>query len=121
MSDKPGRVGNTSAANQPGGYQNHYASLFMHGPLYKIAKKLPPNPKVIQKKAEPKKIYQPHISDEDALAMILEIKKGMRRKLAAEKYGCSMATVNNLMTGVNRGHLLRQVEEGYESHRLAKR
>lgn len=121
MSDKPGRVGNISAANQPGGFQNHYASMFMYGPLYKIAKKLPPNPKVIRKKAEPSKIGKPHISDEDALAMIREIKGGMKRKAACEKYGCTAATVNNLMTGVNRGHLLRQVEEGYESHRLAKR
>jgi hypothetical protein len=88
----------------------HYAACFMHYPLLKHVK---PNERVEVKRDKPVRIPVPHLSDEVALQLIRDVRIGrMKRKDAAEKYGVKIGTVNNLVDGINRVHLLRQVEEG---------
>jgi hypothetical protein len=75
-----------------------------------IAKKLPPNEKAKRKTHTPPKAMK--LPDEEALLLIRDVhSKNLDIKQAAVKYGVSVTTAYNLMNGVNRGYLLRSVEE----------
>lgn len=78
--------------------------------LMSIAKKLPPNEKAKRKTHTPPKAMK--LPDEEALLLIRDVhSKNLDIKQAAVKYGVSVTTAYNLMNGVNRGYLLRSVEE----------
>lgn len=65
------------------------------------------------KPARPRKkqnIYQPHLSDEEAKDVIRKKMLGVSYAQLAEDTGFSESSIRSLCQGVNRGHLLMQVE-----------
>lgn len=101
----------SSAANSSNSQQ--FASVKLSRSLYKVAKKLPPNERVKRVAVKPNKIYRPHLTDEQALEVIRKHKLGMTYRELADRTGFSEANMRSICQGVNRGHLLRMVEEGY--------
>ena len=85
-------------------------SLF-NSALHKTIKSLPPNPKVVNPVSKPR--VPSKLSDEDALELIRAVhEKRINMREAAGAYGVSYSTVQRLMDGGLRGHLIRSVEEG---------
>lgn len=58
-------------------------------------------------------IYQVHLTDEQAKAIIAQYLDGVPIKLLVDKSGFSESGIKNICYGINRGHLLREVEEEF--------
>lgn len=101
-----------SSGHSNGGSVKH-ANIFLTPSLYAMAKKLPPNERVKIEAVQPRKIYQRHLSDEQAMEVIRKRMDGVKYKELAEITGFSVGSLRAICTGQNRPHLLRMVEEGY--------
>lgn len=111
------RVGRrSSATSMTGGSQ--YASMYMYGSLWGVAKKLPPNDRIECVEKKPQKLQDGALSDEDVMELIRMHKKGMSFSELAEFTGERADWIRNICNGTNRGHLLRMVEEGHSDYRM---
>lgn len=114
MAGRFGNVVNKGRSSGPGNSSSvQGASMYLAVPLRNIAKSLPPNERVKRVAVKPNKIYRPHLTDEQALDVIRKHKMGMTYRELADRTGFSEANMRSICQGVNRGHLLRMVEEGY--------
>lgn len=98
----------SSAANSSN--QVQFASFKLARPLYNIAKSLLPNPKVERKEKKPRRIHQAHLTDEQAKDVIRRHLTGVPYRILADRTGFSEGNIRAICQGVNRGHLLREVE-----------
>lgn len=106
-------------ASSPGSAsQSRYASMYMYGSLWGVAKKLPPNERAECIEKKPNRIAAPHLSDEEVMELIQMHKKGMSFAELAEFTGKRADWIRNICNGTNRGHLLRMVEEGHSDYRM---
>lgn len=87
-----------------------FASLRLARPLWNIAKRLPPNPKVERKVTKPRRIPVPHLTDEQAKYVIRSFLSGTPQPVLVARTGFSPSCIRSLCNGQNRGHLLREVE-----------
>lgn len=108
-----------SAPSMTGG--SEYASMYMYGSLWAVAKKLPPNDRVECVENTPQKLQDGALSDEDVMELIRMHKKGMSFAELAEYSGKGEKWLRNICHGINRGHLLRMVEEGHSDYRMGWR
>lgn len=92
--------------------------MYFSGALWGMAKKLPPEPKPECIEVKPKKIGRPHMSDDEIIEMIRMNKKGVSYGELADMIDKDESWVRNICQGVNRGHLLRMVEEGHSDYRM---
>lgn len=90
---------------------SHRQTMWMSHSLYSIAKKLPPNPKVERKVKTPNKIPVPHLTDEQAKEVVRSFLSGVPQSVLVDRTGFSDSCIRSLCNGVNRGHILREVEE----------
>ena len=90
---------------------SHRQTMWMSHSLYSIAKKLPPNPKVERKVKTPNKIPVPHLTDEQAKEVVRSFLAGVPQSALVDRTGFSDSCIRSLCNGVNRGHILREVEE----------
>ena len=56
------------------------------------------------------KVWQPHLTDEQAKDVIRSFLAGTPQSILVARTGFSESCIRNLCNGVNRGHLLMQVE-----------
>lgn len=77
--------------------------------LYKIVKTLPPTPR---KTPKVKKSTAPHcaVSDDTVLTILRRIKTGTKIPALAVEFGIKPNVITKWAQGLNRGHLLMQVE-----------
>ncbi len=87
-----------------------FASVKLSRPLWNIAKSLPPNPKVERKVKKPHRIPVPHLTDEQAKDVIRRHLTGVPYRILADQTGFSEGNIRAICQGVNRSHLLREVE-----------
>lgn len=57
------------------------------------------------------KVWQPHLTDEQAKDVIRSFLAGTPQSVLVARTGFSESCIRNLCNGVNRGHLLMQVEK----------
>lgn len=57
-----------------------------------------------------RKVWQPHLTDEQAKDVIRRNRHGVSFNELARKTGFSLSCIRNLCLGINRSHLLREVE-----------
>lgn len=108
--------GQSSGPNNGSG--RHSATMFLAPSVYKIAKSLPPNKRVEMVEKKPSKLPKNAMSDEEIMQMIRMHKEGMTFVELSEFTGKNECWIRNICQGVNRGHLLRMVEEGHSDYRM---
>lgn len=89
----------------------HDNRTYMSKTLWNIAKKLPPNERVEIKKKSPKAVKSSQLSDEQAKDVIRKNMMGLPIAYLAKITGFSDACIKGICTGINRSHLMREVEE----------
>lgn len=112
------RVNKGGSSGPSNGGTPHEARMYMTPSLYKIAKSLPPTERVRLIEKKPAKIAGDAMTDDQIMEMIRQNKSGISYKLLAEQTGKNISWVRAICQGLNRGHLLRMVEEGYKDFRM---
>lgn len=94
--------------------QRHYASSWMSPALYRIARKLPPNPKVVRKEKGCKGGgWNVKVSDEDVISLLARRKQGESLSSLADEAGVSLEVMKHWADGTNRPKCLIEAEKRY--------
>lgn len=112
------RVNKGQSSGPSNGGSTHEARMYLATSLYKIAKSLPPNKRVELVEKRPNRLPGGAPSDEEAIAIIRMHKQGATYAELSERSGKGVSWVRGLCQGVNRGYLLRMVEEGHSDYRM---
>lgn len=112
------RVNKGQSSGPSNGGSTNEARMFLAPGLYRMAKALPPNKRVEMVEKKPNKLPKNAMSDEEIMQMIRMHKEGMSYAELAEYTGKGLSWVRSICQGVNRGHLLRMVEEGHSDYRM---
>lgn len=95
-----------------------HSAMYFSGALWAVAKKIKPEPKSELVEVKPRKIGRPHMSDDEIIEIIKMHKNGVSIRELADMIDKDESWVRNICQGVNRGHLLRMVEEGHSDYRM---
>jgi len=112
------RVNKGQSSGPSNGGSTHEARMFLAPGLYRMAKSLPPNKRVQCVEKLPQRLKDGAISDEEVMGLIRMHKDGMSYAELAEYTGKGLSWIRSICQGVNRGHLLRMVEEGHSDYRM---
>lgn len=112
------RVNKGQSSGPSNGGSTHEARMFLTPSLYKIAKSLPPNKRVELVENKPRKLPKTAMSDEEVIHMIKMHRNGTKFSELEELTGKDEGWIRNICHGINRGHLLRMVEEGHSDYRM---
>lgn len=67
--------------------------------------------KVKLSRTKPPRIYQAHLTDAQAKEVVRSYLSGVPKSVLVERTGFSETCIRNLCDGVNRSHILREVED----------